>query len=163
MVDFRRWRTLQEQVASCSQCVSRWPDKVVRPLGFDEIPDPPKSVDVLFVGVAPTPVQGKNAGEHFYTSVSDPLRVGLFRLLEEKFRVPLNAKKLEDGNRSFHKLACFFVHCAKARPIRDPAPPIETIHFCAARHLRAEIPVLSPRAICFLGKNNAGPAAKELF
>jgi hypothetical protein len=83
--------------------------------------------------------------------------------LEEKFRLSLNAKKLEDANHSFHMLGCFFVHCAKVRPIRDPAPPTETIHFCAARHLQAEIPVLSPRAICFLGKNNAGPVAMELF
>ena len=162
-IDFREWSALQESIARCSECVNRWPDKIVRPLALGEVPGPPAVVQILFVGVAPTAVKGRYKGGHFYSSPSDLLRVGLFRLLEEKFHVSLNAIRLDDANDSFHSLGCFFVHCAKVRPIRDDSPPLEAIQFCAARHLRAEISVLNPRAICFLGKNNAGPVARQFF
>ncbi|MFQ5961780.1 MAG: uracil-DNA glycosylase family protein [Candidatus Methylomirabilales bacterium] len=158
------WRRLQQDIAQCQECSSRWPGEVTRPLSLGEIPDPPQVVDILFVGVAPTPEEGPHRGTHFYSSPRDLLRLGLFRLLAEaEFGLPLLGVELEEGNRRFHAEGLFFVHAAKVRPVRNPAPPFDAIGFCALRHLRREIPVLNPRAVCFLGKNNASVAAEALF
>src|SRR5438445_4752036 len=83
------WQRIQREIAECTECCSRWCGAVDQPLKFGEIPPPPSEISVLFVGVAPTPINGKNKGSHFYSSVKDPLRVGLFRLLGKMFRVPL--------------------------------------------------------------------------
>ena len=37
------------------------------------------------------------------------------------------------------------------------------MRFCAVRHLVDEIELVQPRAICFLGVTNAGPAAESVF
>jgi len=158
------WRELQKSIGSCTECVSRWPAQVTRPLSLGEIPDPPGSIDILFVGVAPTPEQGFFKGAHFYSSARDMLRVGLFRLLATPdFGLPRFGGELRSGNQQFHDARCFFVHAAKVRPIKEAAPPREAIRFCASRHLRKEIIALQPRIVCFLGKNNATDVAKELF
>src|SRR2546422_8704665 len=101
-VDLQAWCGLQKQIAQCRDCVSRWPTEVIRPLSVGEIPDPPRHVDVLFVGVGPTPQEGKFHGEHFYSTTGDLLRRGLFVLLEEKCAVDLTTLSLADGNRAFH-------------------------------------------------------------
>ena len=38
-----------------------------------------------------------------------------------------------------------------------------TLVYCARRHLRAEINILNPLAICFLGLNNLAPVTRSLF
>ena len=159
-----RWRALQREIVRCQECSRRWPDEVVRPLAVGEIPDPPDRIDILFVGVAPTAENGPSRGTHFYSSETDLLRTGLFRLLAERdFGVRLIGLGRDEGNRRFHEARCFFVHCAKVRPNDKPAPPVEVIQFCAQRHLKKEIAVLDPRVVCFLGKNNAAPVASDLF
>lgn len=161
---FAEWRRIQTEISNCRDCCIRWPDKVVQPLREGELPDPPKEIDILFIGVAPTPQNGPFRGGHFYSSETDSLRVGLFKLLaEEEFGIPLVGCDLSNGNLRFHSVGCFFLHAAKVRPCEDSAPPKEAIAFCVARHLRQEILLLRPRALCFLGKNNAAVAARVLF
>lgn len=146
------------------ECPRRWRDDVINPLALGQIPEPPPAVDILFVGVTPTAHEGRNKGAHFYSSSKDPLRMGLFSLLgRAEFGLNLAGLSLAEENKAFHEAGCFFVHAAKVRPIADPAPPSDAIAFCAARHLRYEILLLRPKAVCFLGVNNASFAAAALL
>ncbi len=158
----RQWRELQTKIQGCRECLNRWHEEVVQPLRQREIPDPPGKIKILFVGVAPTAQTGRSHGTHFYSNEKDLLRRGLLKLLTERDSA-WEDQSLRDGNRKFHDANYFFVHAAKVRPITKPAPPKEAIGFCALRHLKKEILLLKPTAICFLGKNNATPAAKALF
>ena len=158
-----KWGAIKEEIATCSQCTRVWSKHIVHPLGIHEIPNPPHEIKILFVGVAPTAEEGINQGSHFYSSVKDKLRVGLFKLLERKFKVQLRSLPIDRGNQAFHQLGCFFVHCAKVRPKKYSAPPIAAIRFCAQQHLKAEILLLKPQAICFLGSNNTRDAANAIF
>ncbi len=159
-----RWHQAQREIAECSECLRRWSGDVIHPLAASEIPEPPPTIDILFVGVAPTPELGQHKGAHFYSSASDRLRRGLFGLLSRAdFGLSLVGLSLLDGNTAFHAARCFFVHAAKVRPITDPAPPPDAISVCAGRHLRQEVLLLRPKAVCFLGLNNASTAADALF
>jgi uracil-DNA glycosylase len=160
---FVNWRETQKEIASCDECVGRWTGQVSAPLQIGEIPDPPTRIKILFVGVAPTDVEGKNKGHHFYSSPSDNLRNGLFRLLSHRFGVLLKNLTLLEGNQSFHKEGFFFVHAGKSRPVGQDAPPEIPLVYCSDRHLRIEIAVLNPIAICFLGVTNLAPASQSLF
>lgn len=158
------WSQIQNDIASCAECTTRWPNDVCRPLAVGEIPNPPKRVKLLFVGVAPTAEKGGSRGGHFYASAKDKLRVGLFRLLDDApFKLSVTGLSLADGNRRFFEAGLFFVNAAKVRPIKDSSPPHDCIRHCARRHLRAEIEHIAPEIVCFLGVDNAAPAAKELF
>ncbi|MCA9469959.1 MAG: hypothetical protein KC643_31555 [Nitrospira sp.] len=157
------WNDCQNEIAQCRECCSRWPDEVIRPFQVGEIPNPPSPIGVLFVGVAPTPNEGRYQGGHFYTSTQDPLRRGLFALLEEIYKCNFNALSLEEGNAVFHRRGCFFVHAAKVRPIVKAAPPQAVLRYCAHQHLRVEIDLLQTQTICFLGKNNTIRVAEDLF
>lgn len=143
--------------------MSRWKGLVVDPLEFGEIPDPPTKINILFVGVAPTRREGRNKGRHFYSSVGDSLRRGLFRLLSRHFEIALTDLSREEGNRAFHAHGFFFVHAGKVRPVAHDAPPVEPLVYCANRHLRDEIEILQPKAICFLGLNNLVSVTRSLF
>jgi dephospho-CoA kinase len=157
------WRDIQQRIATCRECVDPASPSLAGPLQPGEIPEPPETVEVLFVGVAPTALQGPNRGTHFYSSQSDALRRALFHLLSEPGRgLPLQGLNLEEGNARFHAAGCFFVHAAKVRPLRELAPPPEVIRSCALRHLQQEIVALAPRAVCFLGRKTE-PAARALF
>lgn len=159
-----RWEEIENDIASCNGCTARWPSQVCRPLSRREIPNPPKRVKLLFVGVAPTPHEGQSSGGHFYTSAADKLRVGVFRLLSnEPFDLSLSSLPLEEGSRRFVDAGLFFLRAAKVRPIRKLSPPHECIRYCARRHLGAEIEYIAPGAVCFIGLGNAAPAAEELF
>jgi len=162
-----RWQDSQRDISICEECISRWRGRVTEPLHIGEIPDPPSFVKILFVGVAPTDRMGKNSGNHFYSEARDNLRSGLFRLLEElpkeRFRVRLNGLSLEQATRILHRQGFFFVHAGKSRPVGQNAPPREALMYCANRHLRAEISILDPLAICFLGLNNLTPVTQSLF
>lgn len=118
------WGQIQIDIASCTECITRWPKDVCRPLAVGEIPDPPKRVKLLFVGVAPTPSEGGSRGGHFYASATDKLRIGLFRLLDDApFRLSVSGLSLVDGNRRLFEAGLFFLHAAKVRPINDLSPP----------------------------------------
>ncbi len=162
-----RWVDLQREIASCRKCREKWSKEITSPLSVGEIPDPPQKVKLLFVGVAPTPSRGKNKGNHFYSDVSDTLRVELFKmldtLLENANLSHRNASSKEDGDSAFHGLSFFFVHAAKVRPITKSSPSHSAIRFCARRHLAHEIQALKPSVVCFLGAIHAAPAAYELF
>jgi ferrochelatase len=157
------WRHIQRDISECRECVTRWASDVTRPLGSEEIPDPPERINVLFVGVAPTRADGTSQGQHFYSDSRDRLRRGLFKLLHERFGVAVHGLDLAAGNDAFHRAHCFFVHAAKIRPVGNDAPPEDALAYCAERHLADEIEVLNPRAICFLGLNNLGRATQRLF
>lgn len=59
-----RWKTIQGCIAACPDCIRVEPDVVAKPLEVGEIPDPPDTVDVLFVGVAPPALKrGKDAAD----------------------------------------------------------------------------------------------------
>lgn len=159
-----RWRAIQSQIAHCGECCEKWPKDVTSPLSTSEIDDLPEAVNILFVGVAPTRLGGKNKGKHFYSSPQDPLRRELFRLLaEEPFLLPLSGLQWKDDIRVFHQSKCFFVHAAKIRPILKDAPPRAAIAFCAKRHLLDEIQVIRPQAVCIIGKTNVGPVSERIF
>jgi uracil-DNA glycosylase len=159
-----RWHEIQRGIAHCNECCLMWPNDVAQPLGALEIPPPPESVKVLFVGVAPTRKGGKNKGTHFYTSSSDSLRTNLFRLLAEPpFSLPLAGLNWRDAILQFHNSQCFFVHAAKIRPILEDAPPQPVIPFCARRHLLTEIQFIRPKAVCILSKTQVGPVTHEIF
>lgn len=158
-----KWHDIQKEIAVCLECVGRWKGLVTQPLQVGEIPHPPPIVKILFVGVAPTNLEGKNKGSHFYSQAGDNLRNGLFRLLEERFHIPLNGLNLESATAAFHQQGYFFVHAGKTRPVGQDAPPREVLSYCVNRHLRAEINILNPLAICFLGLNNLAPVTKSLF
>jgi hypothetical protein len=90
--------------------------------------------------------------------------VGLFRILASPgLGLPLAGLELDAGNRLFHEGGCFFVHAAKVRPITTAAPPATVIRHCSRQHLQKEIVAIQPRAVVFLGENNARPAFEELF
>lgn len=158
-----KWHESQIDIATCRECVSRWKGLVVDPLEVGEIPDPPAKINILFVGVAPTRREGKNKGSHFYSCVGDNLRRGLFRLLSSHFEIALTDVSCEEGNRVFHAHGFFFIHAGKVRPVAQDAPPEEPLIYCANRHLRDEIEILQPKAICFLGLNNLVTVTRSLF
>ena len=157
------WHSIQQSIADCQKCCQHWPSEITQPLKPGEIPDPPEKINVLFIGVAPTPLNGKNQGTHFYTSGNDLLRIGLFRLLSDHRNIQLVGLGLDEGNRLFHKSGFFFVHAAKVRPFQKSAPPRVAIRLCALHHLKAEIPFLNPSAICFLGIKNLRDIPHALF
>jgi len=47
-------------IARCGECCEKWSKDVTCPLSTFEMPDPPKVVDLLFVGVAPTTQEGQH-------------------------------------------------------------------------------------------------------
>lgn len=115
------WADLQTDIASCRGCVRQWPTLVAQPLSAGEIPNPPK-VTLLFVGVAPTPIEGKNKGMHFYSSTRDPLRTALFQMLDSLLDDSDLRQKDKTGksagDAAFHERGLFFVHAAKIKPFR---------------------------------------------
>lgn len=159
-----RWITIQRAIAGCHDCIRGKPDLVAKPLGVGEIPDPPSTLDVLFVGVAPPALKGKHRGRHFWSNASDPLRIGLFGVLDEflgsQLRA-LNRRNKVAADDAFCDRKLFFVHSCKVRPIPADlkAPPDDVIASCARLHLVEEIVALQPRAVCFLGHNTATAAA----
>jgi len=158
------WARIQHEIEACQECCRRWPADVSSPLAVGEIPRPPRRVDILFVGVAPTRRGGRSRGTHFYSETSDALRRGLFALLNEpNFGIPLRERALRDGTAAFHESGCFFVHACKVRPVRNDAPPRDAIRHCAQRHLAMEIQTLRPRGVCFLGRNHLSDVASALF
>ncbi len=153
------WQDTQGDIAVCQECIGRWKGLVIQPQQVGEIPDPPPIVKVLFVGMAPTNREGKNKGNHFYSAARDALRNGLFRLLG----IPLDGLRLEEAISVFHRRGYFFVHAGKIRPVGQDAPPRDALMYCANRHLRVEINILNPVAICFLGVTNLALVTTALF
>lgn len=158
-----QWRELQAGVGRCHECIAISDGTAAQPLQPGEIPDPPPEIDILFVGVAPRRINGGD-GSHFYSSAADKLRLGLFTVLDgPPFGLsPMAANRIgrEEGDRAFHAARLFFVHVAKVRPINRLAPRPAVLRACAREHLRAEIPLLAPRAVCFLGTNASRTAAR---
>lgn len=162
-LQLNEWHSIQQSIADCQKCCQHWPAEITHPLKYGEIPDPPEKIKILFIGVAPTPLNGKNQGNHFYTSENDLLRIGLFRLLSGQHNIRLIGLGLNEGNQQFHKAGFFFVHAAKVRPFQKPAPPREVIGLCVMHHLKVEIPILNPSAICFIGIKNLREIPHSLF
>ncbi len=157
------WEMLQREIAGCRECTERWRGLVVDPLQIGEIPSPPVNVRILFVGVAPTNMSGRNKGAHFYSTSKDNLRSGLFKLLQRFIKNPLQGLSLEEGNEIFHQHNFFFVHAGKVRPVGQNAPPVESLLYCSGQHLKKEICSLNPKTICFLGKNNLAKVVQSFF
>lgn len=163
------WTALKKRVAACHECIDRWPSRVEPPLLANEIPDPRRDISILFVGVAPPPIGCEDDDDvgHFYSNPSDRLRLGLFNVLDHLFESNItrqNRVSCDAGTAAFLDAGFFFVHSAKVRPCGGRlAPDREIMRFCAKQHLVQEIPILSPKAICFLGATNAAPAANAVF
>lgn len=159
-----RWRIIQAGIAGCGQCIRGQAEIVGSPLNVGEIPDPPTTVDVVFVGVAPTSLNGRHKGRHFWSNVNDPLRIGLFSvldgLLESQLRA-VNGRSKSAADDDFRARRLFFIHSCKVRPVPGElrAPPEAVVASCARRHLVDEIIAIRPRAVCFLGHNTAPAAA----
>ena len=129
------------------------------------MPDPQESIQLLFIGVAPTNVECKSKGNHFYSDDGDNLRRELFEILSKSpFDLKWNGKTKKQKDDEFHK-KFYFVHAAKVRPKIDGelSPSLKVIEFCANRHLLREIEILQPKGICILSINNVGALDKEIF
>lgn len=75
-----------------------------------------------------------------------------------------NRVSREDGTTAFLDAGFFFLHAAKVRPCRGRLAPTRRImRDCAQQHLPAEISLLQPDGLCFLGATNAAPAAAAVF
>src|SRR5713226_905351 len=163
------WAACKQRIATCPECLDRWPSRVEATLGVDEVPDPPAAIAFLFVGVAPPPVGSDEDDEpgHFYSDPCDRLRLGLFHVVDRVLATDLtqlNRVSREAGTTAFLNAGLFFLHAAKVRPVRGRlSPDRSTMRFCAKRHLVDEIELLQPKAICFLGATKAGPAAETIF
>ena len=164
----RLWTASRLDIASCRKCLDRWPSRIDQALLADEIPNPSRDINILFVGVAPPPLGRKDGHEagHFYSNAHDRLRLGLFNVLDQLFRSDLIKQNFTDhevGTNAFIDAGFFFIHAAKVRPSRGKLAPDRTImRFCATQHLANEIPLLRPKGICFLG-TNAAFAAEAVF
>ncbi len=164
--DLDYWRESCLRTERCQDCIAIAPHAVTQPLKQGEVPNPPVRTRILFVGVAPTAQKGRNGGAHFYSAPTDALRKGLFRALDRIFESDLmegDERGLSEGIRRFIDHGYFFLHAAKVRPFYDDAPPPVVLKRCASIHLKPEIAFLAPLAVCFLGKNNLGIVARELF
>jgi uracil-DNA glycosylase len=165
----RRWSEYQDTIERCRRCKNLRPTEVAFPLCRGEIPPPPLTIRILFVGVAPARINGRSRGMHFYSNRTDLLRTGLFRALDASpFGTALlesNRRSREDGDSAFHRAGFFFVHSAKIRPTQRDAPPTTVLTACAAEHLRTEVQLLQPRAVCFLGntRGHLPAVASALF
>jgi len=163
------WTACKQRIATCRECLDRWPSSVEETLGVEEVPDPPPAIAFLFVGVAPPPIASDEDDEpgHFYSDTCDRLRIGLFHVLDRVLATDLtrrNRVSREVGTTAFLDAGLFFVHAAKVRPVRGKlSPNLSTMRFCAKRHLIDEIVLLQPKAVCFLGATKAGPAAEAVF
>ena len=91
---------------------------------------------ILFVGVAQ---QTARDGTREYTSTGDNLRRELFRLLNDRFAIPLKGLSLEKGNNLFHGEGYFFVHAGKARPVG-------MMHYCETPCCIAQDGIYEPRS-----------------
>lgn len=148
------WRELQADVAGCTRC-----NRDVREVRVDCPPgllypqgiEPPGSIRILFVGVAPP-----ENGRHFYTDPSDNLRRGLFDVLEQ-LRRPCRTVE------GFITRGFFLVHTAKCAIRGTAKPDLRVSRFCASTHLRREIECLVPDGLCFLSKNIAFPVCADLL
>jgi uracil-DNA glycosylase len=161
-----QWQDICLGVEKCLECIRVAPQAVTQPLKRGDVPDPPRRTRILFVGVAPTAQKKRNAGNHFYSSQTDALRIGLFKVLDRVFESDLsvrNATSLNDSTQRFIRLEYFFIHAAKVRPFYDDAPPPAVLELCSSIHLKLEIGVIAPEAVCFLGKNNLSAVAQRLF
>jgi uracil-DNA glycosylase len=167
--ELQGWIACKEQIATCHECIDRWPLHVENPLSVEEVPNPPRDVSILFVGVAPPPLGSADDDEvgHFYSNPCDRLRLGLFHILDQIFKTEMtqrNRVSREAGTSAFLDGGFFFLHAAKVRPCRGRLAPTRRImRFCAQHHLPDEIALLQPHAICFLGATNAAPAAETVF
>lgn len=164
------WSGLAADIRSCDACRAAAAGHVGGDRPILVSPDPPDELDLLFVGVAPTALEGRNRGAHFHSSRTDELRCGLFRELDRLLPPgpggslsESNSSGLERGNAAFRGERFHFVHACQACPVRDDAPPREAIALCLERHFEAVLKALSPRAICFLGKNNLSAAVSTFF
>ena len=153
----------------CRECLDRWPSRVEQALLPDEIPNPSRDINILFVGVAPPPIRADDDDDpgHFYSNPCDRLRLGLFHVLDHVFESDLtrrNRVSRESGTTGFLDAGFFFVHAAKVRPCRGKlAPTRKIMRFCAKQHLVEEILLLRPKSICFLGATSAASAAEAVF
>ena len=163
------WVGCKQRIATCRECLERWPSRVEQTLSAGEVPDPPSAIAFLFVGVAPPPIGSDEDDEpgHFYSDPCDRLRLGLFHVIDRVLPADLiqrNRISRDAGTTAFLDAGLFFLHAAKVRPVRGrPSPDRSTMRFCAQRHLVEEIELLKPKAICFLGATKAGPAAETIF
>ncbi len=129
------WAEVQADVIGCNRCATHLRDvEVDCPPGllYPQGIEPPASIRVLFVGVAPP-----ENGCHFYTDQSDNLRRGLFDTLADLGRP---VRTLE----GFIAHGFFLVHTAKCTIRRTTKPDLRVSRFCASQHLRREIECLSP-------------------
>ncbi len=148
------WAEVQADVIGCNRCATDLrevdvdcPPGLLYPQGIE----PPASIRVLFVGVAPP-----ENGRHFYTDQSDNLRRGLFDTLADLGRP---VRTLE----GFVAHGFFLVHTAKCAIRGTTKPDLRVSRFCASQHLRREIECLTPDGLCFLSKNIAFPVCGDLL
>jgi len=147
------WQILQDEISVCEVCRQQFPTiRVDCPPGLILPPDltPPNPVKILFVGVAPP-----EKGRHFYTASQDNLRDGLFKTLTELGRP---CRSMTD----FLAHNFLLLHTAKCAIKGTTSPNLSVAQFCAVQHLKREIELLRPEAVCWLSKSVGYPVCRTL-
>jgi len=150
------WNALQMEIAQCVLCTKRFPEVDCPP---GRIPPanlpPPDWIKVLFIGVAPP-----HKGCHFYTDPKDRLRKGLFKILKELGH-PCDGVDALDFT-PFLDSHFYLIHAAKCAIRGTSKPSVDVSRFCSSHHLKREIEVLQPNAVCWLSKNVCYPVCQSL-
>lgn len=131
----KAWAASKEVISACRECIKLWPSRIEHPLLATEVQDPRRSINVLFVGVAPPTISKDGDLGHFYSNRDDRLRRGLFWVLDRLFGsdlIALNKVDLSAGTIAFLDAGFFFVHSAKVAAVMGKlAPDRDIIRFCA--------------------------------
>ena len=135
---------LESEIAGCTLCRDLITTATVNCPPDIRYPPPPDVLTILFVGVAPPKPES-----HFYAPNHDNLRAGLFKVLT-KFSYRCNS--IED----FTSYGFFLLHTAKCSYKESTDANLEISRVCAPTHLKREIELLKPHAVCILSKT-VGP------
>jgi uracil-DNA glycosylase len=145
--------TYENEAAGCELCRKHLTHiRVDCPPGLILPPNvsPPEPLKVLFVGVAPP-----EKGRHFYTASHDNLRSGLFRTLTE---LGWPCRRVVE----FLDHGFLLLHTAKCAIEGTTSPSLLVSQLCASHHLKREIELLHPEAVCWLSKKIGYPVCKSL-
>ena len=83
-----QWHDTQREIATCEECIGRWKGLVTQPYESGKSPTLLHCENSI-CRRCPNKSRGKDTGNHFLSAAGDNLRNGLFRLLEERFDIPL--------------------------------------------------------------------------
>lgn len=140
----QEWEEIQKAIRSCVDC---------RRHGFTEVlcnpPNktptfPPSNISILFISEAPP-----RSGQYFYDEIQpDGLRTRIFRVLASLDFQIHSIKDLVSN----HFYLVPTVKCPSQKNGQNRKPRNRVINLCINQHLKREIQLIKPNAICLLGQ-----------